>query len=280
MGLKDKLKGAWNRISDLEDDSAVQAQSAESERIPFKAISKKLKELMKKNVDVVGRKILIPSYYSVHFSEYDRQARAEVETVLCDELKEEIYPEMRRINPEQNKRDILVEVKTDASLERGDFRIECSMKKAPAAAPGAPLPPTKPEPVRPPVQDVDLKATVVERPASVDPDEKVTVIQRPAAPTQFKLLVDFGNEKRELAFSKEKISIGRATQDDVVLESSDFSISRSHATIELKEGKYILLPLGVNGTFLNGEELELNKETTLSNDDEIKIMHYTMKLLA
>ncbi len=281
MGLKDKFKAAWQRVSDLEDASATAKEHASAaDRIPYKEISKGLKELMKKNVDVVGRKILIPSYYVIHFSEYDRNARQEVEDVLCEELKEELYPEMRKINPEQNKREIAIEFTTDTSLERGNFRIDYSMKK-PSEATGKELDKAGASP-EPPVAvpaDRDLKATIIEQPPAVTPDNQATIIQAPEPSVRIKLLIDSGTDKNEVTLTKAKISLGRASRDDVVLESADFSISRSHATIELRDGNYFLLPEGVNGTFLNGQELELKKEVAVSPNDEIKIANYAIRLV-
>ncbi|MFQ5649889.1 MAG: FhaA domain-containing protein [bacterium] len=281
MSLKNKIKGAWQRVSDLEDESAdARQQALSNERIPYKEISKKLKELMKKNVDVVGRKILIPNYYVVRFSKYDREMRKEVEDVLCSELTEELYPEMRKINPEQSRNAIVIEVETDPGLVKGQFSIDYRMKKpepqqrdetkeTPEAAPPLPLPDT----------EMDLKETVTEDPETFDADEHPTVVQTAEPVVQIKLSIDSGQEVQEVTFEKDRITIGRASHDDVVLESQDFSVSRGHAAIELRDGSYFLLPTGVNGTLLNGQELELQKEVPISPADEIKIVNYTMKIL-
>ncbi len=281
MGLKDKLKAAWSRVSDLEDDGAAAREHASTaERIPYKDISRGLKELMKKNVDVVGRKILIPSYYVIYFSEYDRDVRQEVEEVLCDELKEELYPEMRKINPEQNKREITIEIMTDSSLAKGSFRIDYNMKK-PSEAGGKAHDKTGDRPEPPPAvpHERDLKETVIEQPPPATPDEQPTIIQAAATDVRIKLVVDSGTDKNEVTVPKAKASLGRESQDDVVLESPDFSISRGHASIELRDGNYFLLPSGVNGTFLNGRELELQKEVAISPGDEIKIANYTISVV-
>ena len=54
---------------------------------------------MKQNVDVVGRKIIIPNYYAIYFNEADRKMRIEVEDVICDELREELYHDMQKYLP-------------------------------------------------------------------------------------------------------------------------------------------------------------------------------------
>ncbi|MCZ6818526.1 MAG: DUF3662 domain-containing protein [Calditrichaeota bacterium] len=281
MGLRDKLKGVWGRVSDLDDESASAGEQAVADnRIPYKDISRKLKELMKKNVDVVGRKILIPVHYVIYFSEVDRQSRQEVEGVLCDELREELYPEMRKINPEQNKREIFVEVKTDSNLEKGQFQIGCRMKGPEANEPKPAAGEAKPTTPQAPVAAADdLKETVIEQAPLLDPDDQFTIIQTPQGEFQIRVHVKSDSGEEEIAIAKARISVGRSTQDDVTLVSEDFSISRNHATIELREGKYYLLPLGVNGTKLNGKELELKKETEILPNDEIQMLKYTLRIV-
>jgi hypothetical protein len=279
MGLKDKAKGIWKRVSDLDDGSeSVNSLSKEKERIPYKDISKKLKEVMKSNVDVVGRKIIIPNYYAIYFNKADRKMREEVEDVVCDELKEELYHDMRKINPEQNKRDLCIEVKTDATIENSEFRIGFHIKKA---EPGEKIIEEETPVQEPNVEnEIDYKETVIEQTPSTIADDKQTVImQRPTDEILYKLLVDSGEEKQEIEVTKKTITIGRGSKDDVCLLSPDFSISRSHAKITLKDDEYYLTPFGINGTLLNGQELELNEESKISAGDEIKIMNYSIKIL-
>ncbi len=281
MGIKDKLKGAWKRVSELEDDSEyVRSQSKGSERVPFKDISKKLKEVMKQNVDVVGRKIIIPNYYAIYFSEIDRNMRAEVEEILCDELKEELFHEMRKINPEQNKLDILIEIKSDTSLEKGQFRVVHHVKKSTQEVGASNKVDAEGKATKDLNKEKDYLETIVEQtPKITNYDEEMTIVQPRESTPLYKVLVESRDRKEEIVITKEVISIGRSNKDDVFLSSPDFSISRSHATLELREGSFYLLPSGINGTFLNGQELELKKEVQVSPDDEIRIMNYTLKIL-
>jgi PAS domain S-box-containing protein len=54
---------------------------------------------------------------------------------------------------------------------------------------------------------------------------------------------------------KEKITIGRASQNDLVLE--DPKVSRSHAQVYFKEGRYIIEDLGsTNGVYIDGKRVE------------------------
>ena len=279
MGLKDKAKGFWKKVSDLDDDSeSANGLSKEKERIPYKDISKKLKDVMKQNVDVVGRKIIIPNYYAIYFNETDRKMRGEVEDVVRDELREELYHEMRKINPEQNKRDLLIEIQTDSALDDREFRIEHHIKKPESSAGKV----TEESPVHTPEveSEIDYQETIIEQAPPTTADDKQTVVmQRPTADVLYKILVDSGEEKKEIEISKKTISIGRGTKDDVNLQSPDYSISRAHAVISVKDDKFYLTPSGINGTLLNDQELELNEEVTISAGDEIKIMNYSLKIL-
>lgn len=278
MSLKEKAKSIWKRVSDLDENSEnANTPSKEKERISYKDISKKLKDVMKGNVDVVGRKIIIPSYYAIYFNEADRKKREEVEDVVCDELKEELYHEMRKINPEQNKRDLFIKIQTDSALENGEFRVEHHIKKPELGDKII----TDEAPVHTPEieNEVDYQETVIEQAPQSTPDDKQTVVmQRPTDIVLYKLLVDSGEEKQEIDITKKTITIGRSSKDDVNLQSPDFSISRSHATISVKDGNYYLTPTGINGTLLNGQELELNKEAIIKTGDEIKIMNYSLTI--
>jgi hypothetical protein len=281
MGLKDKAKGIWKKMSELDEENpASQAASKDAGRIPYKDISKKLKDMMRANVDVVGRKIIIPSYYEIYFSANDRKIRAEVEDVLCEELKEELYHEIRKINPEQNKRELTIKAQTDSALLDGEFRIEYHINKPDGSTtkPVVEKTPT-PAPVIPP--DMDYQQTVIEQAPLPEPDDaKTIVMQKPTSQAFYTLLVDSGDDKRDVAITKTTITIGRGAKDDVSLNSPDFSISRAHASMTVRDGHFFLTPAGINGTSVNGHELELNKETEVQIGDDIKIMNYSLKILA
>ncbi|KAA3613748.1 MAG: DUF2662 domain-containing protein [Calditrichaeota bacterium] len=288
MGIKGKFGKAWKRVASLEDDDATseQDQVAGNERIPYKEISKKLKALMKQNVDVVGRKILIPNFYTIFFNEIDRKLRIEVEDVIINELREEIYHEMRKINPEQSKQVIIIEFKTDESLDKGEFKITHHTKKegdpVPVQSPPIKQPPAPATPVQPEMaDDDDFRPTVIEEDEDtvLPEDEQKTIVQMPQPDTKYTLIVESENHKEEIPLIKETTTIGRSSKDDIVLQSADFSISRSHAVINLRDNAVFLLPTGINGTMLNGEELELQKEVQISPGDELKIIDYALMII-
>lgn len=279
MAFKEKLKGAWRRVSNL-DDETQSIRKKVDDRIPYRVISKKLKEIMEQNVDVVGRKILIPNFYTIYFNESDRNMRLEVEDVMCNELKEELFHEMRKINPEQNKGDLVISVNTDPAIEKSQFKVVHRMKKPSQEEERASLDKTASE-IKTPSDEDDLQQTIVEAaPDFSAADEQQTIVQMPESPVLYKLLIHTDDGTNEQFVTKEMVTIGRSSQDDVVLESSDFSISRAHARLEMRDEMYYLTPIGINGTFVNGEELELKKEVQVFPEDEIKIMNYKLTIKA
>lgn len=66
---------------------------------------------------------------------------------------------------------------------------------------------------------------------------------------------------------KEVVSIGRAKDNDIVVEN--LSVSRNHARIRLENGRYSLVDLNsANGSFVNGTKIT---QAELNNDDIISI---------
>ncbi|TNE49501.1 MAG: FHA domain-containing protein [Deltaproteobacteria bacterium] len=61
-------------------------------------------------------------------------------------------------------------------------------------------------------------------------------------------------ERKSYPFDKREITIGRSSENDIVLRRTD--VSRRHARLLLREGRLILLDLkSENGTFVNGQRL-------------------------
>lgn len=103
-------------------------------------------------------------------------------------------------------------------------------------------------------------------------------IPRHSPTLNYRITIENEVEKKTLSFSKSLISIGSASQDDIVLESKDFSIARSHAILEFQGGDFYLTPTGINGTFLNKKELELKKAKQVHPGDELRIMNYMLRI--
>jgi len=81
-----------------------------------------------------------------------------------------------------------------------------------------------------------------------------------------KLIIKLG-EKKEFSFDKPLIHIGRALDNDLVIEN--LSVSRRHAQIEDENGRFFVTDLGsANGTFVNGNRIQ---KQPLKDQDEISI---------
>lgn len=73
------------------------------------------------------------------------------------------------------------------------------------------------------------------------------------------------------------IRIGRATDNDVVLE--DEEVSRCHARVEARGNRWVLMDVGsTNGTFINGRELD--GCVPLERGDLVKLGSHIFKFLA
>jgi len=90
------------------------------------------------------------------------------------------------------------------------------------------------------------------------------------------LIVKLGdNVVHKYFFDKEVLSIGRAKDNDIVIEN--LSVSRNHARIRRADNKYILTDLNsANGTYVNN--VRVNK-TDLCHDDIITIGKHTIHFI-
>ena len=67
-------------------------------------------------------------------------------------------------------------------------------------------------------------------------------------------LAEKGGEAEDLLFEQDEVVIGRVEGNDIVLAKGN--VSKQHAKIELKDGKYVVVDLkSTNGTFVNGKKL-------------------------
>ncbi len=74
-------------------------------------------------------------------------------------------------------------------------------------------------------------------------------------------------------------SIGRAPENTLVLLDPDRKISRTHATVTFRDGRYVLRDQGsVVPVMLNQQPLGTGRESPLKGGDEIRIGAYTLKV--
>ncbi len=78
-----------------------------------------------------------------------------------------------------------------------------------------------------------------------------------------KLVLNFRETTLKLSDQKKSVTIGRADDNDLVIKGN--LISRIHAKIEMRRGKFVLIDQSTNGTFLQnvqGEERFVRRDTT------------------
>jgi hypothetical protein len=83
-----------------------------------------------------------------------------------------------------------------------------------------------------------------------------------------KLIIIYGDHTgREYRLGPKRVLIGRTGQCDITINES--SVSRKHASIESKDGRFLLQDLkSTNGTLVNGEFIDVH---VLTHGDKIRI---------
>ena len=83
-----------------------------------------------------------------------------------------------------------------------------------------------------------------------------------------KLLLNFRDTTVEVSDQRKNINIGRADDNDLVVKGN--LISRIHAKIEMRRGKFVLVDQSTNGTFLQnvqGQETFVRRDTAELGDE-------------
>jgi adenylate cyclase len=78
-----------------------------------------------------------------------------------------------------------------------------------------------------------------------------------------KLLINFRDQSVELSDKRKSINLGRADDNDLVVKGN--LISRIHAKIEMRRGKFVLIDQSTNGSFLQnarGQETFVRRDST------------------
>jgi pSer/pThr/pTyr-binding forkhead associated (FHA) protein len=77
-----------------------------------------------------------------------------------------------------------------------------------------------------------------------------------------KLMINFRDSTVEVSDKRKSINMGRADDNDVVVKGN--LISRIHAKIEMRRGKFVIVDQSTNGTFLHdvqGRETFVRRDT-------------------
>jgi pSer/pThr/pTyr-binding forkhead associated (FHA) protein len=91
-----------------------------------------------------------------------------------------------------------------------------------------------------------------------------------------KLVVIYGDHAgREYRLGSKRMLIGRTAQCDITI--NDSSASRKHASIESKDGRFLLQDLkSTNGTQVNGKSVDIH---LLSHGDKIRVGRTVLQFL-
>jgi pSer/pThr/pTyr-binding forkhead associated (FHA) protein len=85
-----------------------------------------------------------------------------------------------------------------------------------------------------------------------------------------------GKEANRFSFDRQEVSIGRETDNDIVIDSS--LVSRHHAKLELREGQIFITDLNSsNGTWINGERIK--GCSILSENGQANIGEFSLQVL-
>ncbi len=85
-----------------------------------------------------------------------------------------------------------------------------------------------------------------------------------------RLQLSYRSQKVELSDQRKTINIGRADDNELVVKGN--LISRIHAKVEMRRGKFVLIDQSTNGTFLQnlqGEETFVRRDWTVLNGEGI-----------
>jgi FHA domain-containing protein len=81
--------------------------------------------------------------------------------------------------------------------------------------------------------------------------------------------------------SRPQITIGRASDCDIVLDDPKRHVSRVHATIVSRDGGYVLTVVSkVNNVLVNGRQFAPNTSTPVRSGDRIEIGQYALEVLS
>lgn len=91
-----------------------------------------------------------------------------------------------------------------------------------------------------------------------------------------RLIVIYGTHLgKQYVLGPNRMLIGRTDRSDILVDDS--SVSREHASIERKDGRFILEDLkSTNGTFINGEVVDVR---VLNHGDKIRIGNTVLQFI-
>lgn len=242
--------------------------------------------------------VIIPSEYIVFLSPDDDSEWKGVKRKGLEQGLYHILAERAREIAGKRKletRTFVIELRVDATLGKGDVRVEHTWEDADGnktgviPRPGIPVPPMKPVPVRSPAEIGQAYGTSpnIPNPTDLHPgtgnddgDEFTRV--RPRQSPLFVLEVWRGDVKQsEIPIYKPEIVIGRGSRSkpvDIPL-AGDVEISRRHMTLSTDgNGNFWLISEGKNPVVLGGREVPNGLRTPIKPGIPVTVCSYSLRV--
>lgn len=197
-------------------------------------IAKHLSRVMEDERQVFAGKLIGPNYYEVHLSAEDIKGFQSYQDTLVQDLADYLIDlaERRGITLLGRPQ---IELIATPGLAKGDIEVSAQLK--------------------------DMSADGNTRQFTQPFEQVADQLPREVAATAWLDLPD-----RTVALDRPYMRMGRSTDNDIILEADD--VSRHHAEIKLRGGKYVLTDLNsANGTRVNGERV--TGEVVLQHNDEV-----------
>lgn len=251
-------------------------------RIPFSLISRRLKEAISENIDEIGRRVLIPNTFKIYFGRFDRAQRINIEDILIKELEEELNSISKEWVSSDYTGKFSVEICEDDTLEQGKFYIECTLDRGMCMLEEEygeqEISHTLIEEHEEPACDSSLNASRKFLPFFSN--EAVEAMQNSGVEESkiYIARISYSGREKYFELKKDTNTIGRSERCDICLGCSDTAVSRRHIELEVKDERIILKPLGINGTYVNGEKVEIGKEREIYIQDVIKVGEYKIEI--
>jgi pSer/pThr/pTyr-binding forkhead associated (FHA) protein len=123
------------------------------------------------------------------------------------------------------------------------------------------------EPTDQPYQAIDMDETVTR----LRDEHRVQTHILKQPPATLKVVLADG-AKKAYSLDREKTTIGRKSENDIVLEDPEMYISREHASIIIRADQYYVVDHdSANGTFIRGKRIPPNREIPLTDGETIEI---------
>jgi len=220
--------------------------------IPFDDIVLCIKNEIKKGIDQLGDKTLVPNVINIYMSKPDKRKRLDREDIMIEELKKEIVPYCVQYEENFSKEILEIYINTDEKLTQGEFYVEASINR----------------------MNEKKELEILSEQLNLEESRKE------------KIYIELvrGTYKKEIPLDKNEYTIGRSEDADIKLEDPEKVISRVHCTIRFEDNKIFVISSGSNGTFIkSAESTELirlpdEEKIEIYCNDILKIENYYLKL--